>query len=90
MLRSSKFFIEHNGYLICDRAILEDYAKEGYYGDRIDCLAQMIEETLICDEETSYKFGIGPLDMTSIGIYNGTRFYGSVLTFEIPTFRYTA
>lgn len=76
-------------YLICDRAILEDYAKEGYYGDRIDCLAQMVEETLVCDEEVAKKFGIGLLDMDSIGMYNGTRFYGCVITFDIPTFRYT-
>lgn len=77
-------------YLICDRAILEDYHKEGFYGDRIDILSQMVEDALVCDEETSQKFGIGKLDLDNIGIYNGTRFYGCVLTFIIPTFRYAA
>lgn len=74
-------------YLICHRDILEDYSKEGYYGDRIDILAQMVEDTLINDEDVSNKFGIGQLNLDSIDIYNAVRFYGCILTFTVPNFR---
>lgn len=74
-------------YLICHRDILEDYSKEGYYGDRIDILAQMVEDTLLNDEDVSNRFGIGQLKLDSVDIYNAVRFYGCVLTFSVPTFR---
>ena len=74
-------------YLICHREILEDYSKEGYYGDRIDILAQMVEDTLINDDDVSNRFGIGQLKLDSVDIYNAVRFYGCVLTFSVPTFR---
>ena len=74
-------------YLICHRDILEDYSKEGYYGDRIDILAQMVEDTLINNEDVSNRFGIGQLKLDSIDIYNAVRFYGCVLTFSVPAFR---
>lgn len=74
-------------YLICHRSILEDYSKDGYYGDRIDILSQMVEDTLINNKEVSNEFGIGELTLDSIGIYNATRFYGSVLTLSVPNFR---
>ena len=74
-------------YLICSRDILEDYTKDGYYGDRIDVLAQMVEDTLINDEETANSFGIGKLRLDSVDIYNATRFYGCVLHFDVPAFR---
>lgn len=74
-------------YLICSRSILEDYQKEGYYGDRIDILSQMVEDVLINDEEVANSFGIGSLDLDSVDIYNSNRFYGCVLTFTVPNFR---
>ena len=74
-------------YLICHRDILETYSKEGFYGDRIDILAQMVEDALINDEDVSNKFGIGQLTLDSIGIYNASRFYGCVLTLSVPNFR---
>lgn len=74
-------------YAVCHRDILEDYSKEGYYGDRIDILIQMIEETLINDEEVANSFGIGKLNLDSIDIYNTYHFYGSILTFSVPAFR---
>ena len=40
-------------YAICHRDILETYSKDGYYGDRADILAQMIEDTLINDEDVA-------------------------------------
>lgn len=74
-------------YAICHRDILENYSKEGYYGDRADILAQMIEDSLINDEEVANSFGIGKLVLDSVSIYNAYKFYGSILTFEVPTFR---
>lgn len=74
-------------YAICHRNILDDYYKEGYYGNRADVLSQMIENALINDKETANSFGIGELTLDSVNIYNSTRFYGCVMTFNVPTFR---
>ena len=74
-------------YLICSRDILEDYSKEGYCGDRIDILSQMVEDTLINDEEVANSFGIGKLKLDSVDIYNAERFYGCILYLGVPSFR---
>ena len=74
-------------YAICHRDILEGYVKDGYYGDRSDILSQMIEDTLINDEDFSNKFGIGELTLDSLDVYNATRFYGTKLIFSVPSFR---
>ena len=50
-------------YLICHRDILDNgYTKEGYVGDRVDILSQMVEETLL-DESVVNNFGIGELSL---------------------------
>lgn len=74
-------------YVICHRDILEDYSKDGYYGDRADALSQMIEDSLINDEEIANSFGIGKLNLDSVNIYNATRFYGCVMYFSVSNFR---
>ena len=74
-------------YAICHRDILEDYSKDGYYGDRSDAMAQMIENTLINDEDISHRFGIGELSLDSVGVYNSNRFYGCIMEFIVPNFR---
>lgn len=74
-------------YLVCHRDILDEYSKEGYYGDRIDILSQMVEDTLINDKSVSNKFGIGELTLDSIEPYNATRFYGCCMVFSVPNFR---
>ena len=74
-------------YAICHRDILDNYYKDGYYGNRADVLTQMIEDVLINDETVSYSFGIGKIALDSVEIYNSTRFYGCVMTFNVPTFR---
>ena len=74
-------------YLICSRDILENYYKEGYYGDRIDILSEMVEDALIDDDETVNSFGIGELSLDSIEPYNATRFYGCIMTFTVPSYR---
>lgn len=74
-------------YAICHRDILDDYVKEGYFGNRADVLSQMIEDCLINDEEVVNKFGIGKLSLDSVDLYNATRFYGVVMIFNVPDFR---
>lgn len=74
-------------YVMCHRDILETYSKEGYYGDRADILSQMVEDTLINDKEVANSFGIGELTLDSIEIYNAQRFYGCIMTFNVPNFR---
>ena len=74
-------------YAICHRDILENYSKDGYFGNRADILSQMIEDALLNDPETVKDFGIGDLVLKSVDIYNATRFYGTIMTFEVPTFR---
>ncbi len=76
-----------NLYAIVHRDILEDYTKEGYHGNRADILAQMIEDCLLNDKETSLSFGIGPMIIYSVYPYNSRRFYGVQLVLEVPNFR---
>lgn len=73
-------------YCICNRDILENFQKEGYYGNRTDVLSQMVEEVLL-DEEVVKSFGIGDLTLTDVEIYNSTTFYGRILQFVVPNFR---
>ena len=61
-------------FAICHRDILEDYSKEGYFGDRADILSQMIEDSLINDEEVANSFGIGKLSGKQRSILIGTVF----------------
>lgn len=74
-------------YLISHRSILDDYAKEGYHGNRPDILAQMIEDLLINDDDIVNEFGIGRLKLDSVDFYNSNRFYGRIMIFEVPNFR---
>lgn len=73
-------------YGICHRDILEDYEKEGYYGNRADILSEMIEEILI-DEKIVKEFGIGDLELDNVDIYNSTSFYGCIMQFGVHNFR---
>ena len=74
-------------YMICHRAIIDDYHKEGYYGDRVDILTQMVEKAIINDKDIANSFGIGSLTLDSVDFYNSRRFYGRLLTFSVPDFR---
>lgn len=73
-------------YAICHRDILEDYMKEGYYGNRADILSEMIEETLL-DDSIVKKFGIGDLSLDNVDIYNSVTFYGCIMSFSVRNFR---
>lgn len=74
-------------YEMCHRDILDNYYKDGYFGNRADVLLQMIEDALINNREVVNNFGIGELTLDSVDIYNSTRFYGSIMMFSVPTFR---
>lgn len=74
-------------YAVCHRDILDDYSKEGFYGNRADILTEMVENALLYDEEVAKSFGIGHLELNHIGVYNGRNVYGHVLQFSVPNFR---
>ena len=74
-------------YIIVHRAILEDYYKEGYHGNRADTLAEMVQDTLLNDEKVCKDFGIGPMEIYALYPYNSRRFYGVQIIFEVPNFR---
>lgn len=73
-------------YAICNRKIIADSGVEGYSGDRIDRLGELIEDSLINDDVVK-EFGIGDLKIDSIRIFNGSKFYGLCFTFKVPNFR---
>lgn len=73
-------------YCICHKDIINNFTKQGYYGNRADALAQMVEE-VFTDPEIIRQYGIGKLNLTNIDIYRDQRkMYGRILTFEVPTF----
>lgn len=74
-------------YIMCHRDILDTYYKDGYYGDRADILAQMVEDTLLNDKDVVNDFGIGELSLDSVEIYNAQKFYGCIMYFSVPNFR---
>lgn len=74
-------------HAVCHRDILDNYTKEGYFGNRADILSQMIEDCLIHDEKTANSFGIGKLSLDSVDFYNSKKFYGIVMMLHVPSFR---
>ncbi len=74
-------------YVVCHRDILDDYQKEGYYGNRADILSQHVEDCLVCDGEVANSFGIGKITIDSIDIYNSQNYYGYIMTFGVPNFK---
>ena len=74
-------------YAFCHKDIIDSYSLKGYFGNRVDILAQVIED-IFSDESISRKFGIGKLSLSNVSIYNDERkFYGKILEFEVPNFR---
>ena len=73
-------------YVICHRAILDDYTqREGYCGNRADALSQAVEEALITDG--AKEFGIGDLQLEGVDCFNGKDYYGTYLSFNVLSFR---
>lgn len=77
-------------YVICHRDTLENYHKEGYFGNTADILSQMVENTLLNNKGNANSFGIGELKLDSIGIYSSERFEGCRMIFSIPEFRWSS
>lgn len=73
-------------YLICNRDIIDDFTLDGYYGNRADVLSQVVEETLL-NEENAKQFGIGDLQLMSVDIYNSKDYYGVQMIFKADCFR---
>lgn len=73
-------------YIISERTVIDNYSKEGYVGNKVDILSEMVMDALVNDEDVANSFGIGKLRLDNVGIYNASRFYGRVLEFEIPSF----
>ena len=74
-------------YCVCHRDILDNYYKDGYHGNRVDILCEMVENALINNKEVAKQFGIGQLQLKSLEIYNSRRHYGRSLLLEVPNFR---
>ena len=74
-------------YVICHRETLDDISIDGFYGNRVDILSEMVTDAIVENEYVSNQFGIGELDLSGIDIYNSKRFYGRILTFSVPNFR---
>jgi len=71
---------------ICHKSILDNYRKDGYYGNRADILTQIVEE-IMTDEEIEEKFGIGDIQFRKVGIYDTKTMYGRIAKLSVPNFR---
>ena len=60
------------------------YSKKGYYGTKVDILADMVEK-LIRD---SYDFGIGKPELISVtNFFPNNKYYGRQLIYNVPEFK---
>lgn len=67
----------------CHKGIMR-YSKKGYYGTRVDILADMVERQL----RDSYDFGIGKPELISVGnFFPNSKYYGRQLIYNVPEFR---
>lgn len=73
-------------FAICHRDILDNYNKDGYFGNRADILSQIVEDTLL-SEENAKQFGIGTLLLDRIDVYNSKEYYGVQMLFDAAGLR---
>ena len=73
-------------YMIAHRDSIETYSLEGYHGNRVDILEELVTDVLLNNKEFANSFGIGPLQLIKSTIYNASRFYGRILEFDVPDF----
>lgn len=67
----------------CHKGIMK-YSKKGYYGTRVDILADMVERKL----RDSYDFGIGKPELVSVtNFFPNNKYYGRQLVYNIPEFK---
>lgn len=70
-------------FAYCHKDIM-DYHKEGYYGTRVDILANMAERQL----RDSYDFGIGKPELVSVtNLFPNNNYYGRQLVYNVPEFK---
>lgn len=75
-------------YGLCHKDILESYQSSEYPGNRVDALSQIIEQ-IILNPATIRDFGIGKINLDTVSLYrNEKKFYGKILEFVVPNFRY--
>ena len=76
-------------FVLSHRDVLEeDCDFEGYYGNRVDILSEMIEDCLLNNQQVVRDFGIGDLQLESVEIFNNSKhFYGLQMVFCVPNFR---
>ena len=67
----------------CHKDIMK-YSKKGYYGTRVDILADMVERKL----RDSYDFGIGKPELISVtNFFPNNKYYGRQLVYNVPEFK---
>lgn len=67
----------------CHKKIMR-YSKKGYYGTRVDILADMVERKL----RDSYDFGIGKPELISVtNFFPNNKYYGRQLVYNVPEFK---
>lgn len=67
----------------CHKDIMK-YSKKGYYGTRVDILADMVERQL----RDSYDFGIGKPELISVtNFFPNNKYYGRQLVYNVPEFK---
>ncbi len=66
----------------CHKDIMK-YSKDGYYGTRVDILADMVDRKL----RDSYDFGIGKPELISVINFSpNNKYYGKQLVYNVPNF----
>ena len=67
----------------CHKDIMK-YSKKGYYGTRVDILADMVERKL----RDSYDLGIGKPELISVtNFFPNNKYYGRQLIYNVPEFK---
>lgn len=74
-------------YAFCHKSLIDTISKQGYEGNRVDILCQMVESEVLAPENIR-EYGVGKLELTSVKLYSDQRkFYGKVMEFSVPDFR---
>lgn len=67
----------------CHRDVMK-YSKKGYYGTKVDILADMVERQI----RDSYELGIGKPELISAtNFYPNNKYYGRELIYRVPEFK---
>jgi len=74
-------------YALCHKDIIDNYEQDGYYGNRVDILSEMIEDCLIYNEKISRDFGIGEITLDGMDVFRSNTLYGYILKFVVEDFR---